>query len=106
MLDQIGQYADDEESRYIEDAEDAEQTVKVTDEVESKYGIRVFETSALLGTGLKEVFDYVSYELLTQLISTDNSLSIKDGQGLPSSFIDLEGERSTSIKNKKKGKGK
>lgn len=63
LMSEIGKYVVDEESKYLdgeEDDEEGDKNVKLTDEIQQKYGIKVFETSALLGTGLDEVFEYVT----------------------------------------------
>lgn len=76
-MSEIGKYVVDEESRYIEegdsDDEAESKTVKVTDHIQKKYGINVFETSALLGSGIEELFDYVTKELLMQQVSSDKT---------------------------------
>lgn len=100
LLSQIGKYVVDEESKYMDDEDqDEDKTVNFTDDIRSKYGLKVFETSALLGTGLEEVFDYVTQELLVQNIPTD--LSYAKNRALTSlaveeNYVDV-GAKSMSV---------
>lgn len=106
LLSEIGKYVVDEESKYLDgdgdgdEEEDENKTVKITEDLEKKYGIRVFETSALLGTGLDEVFTFVTEEILMQLITSDKSYAVNRAQttlAIDKEYMDASVKHSNSV---------
>lgn len=72
MRADIGKCVVDQESKFFDEDDDDEddpfdkkKTMALTDQIQSKYGVKVFETSALLGTGIMDAFNYITDEMLS-----------------------------------------
>ena len=72
MRADIGKCVVDQESKFFDEDDDDEdlfdkkKTMALTDQIQSKYKIKVIETSALLGSGIDEAFTFITEEMLKQ----------------------------------------
>ena len=71
MRAEIGKCVLDQESKYLDDEEDEDEEnekqkmQRLAKQLQQSYGVKLFETSALLGSGLNDVFQHIAEQMLS-----------------------------------------